>query len=163
MRFHTRSAKDSATGNGIAVLKASSITTVDDDMSTMGVGVWLGSDVGVNVAAVAGVDVTVLGTPVDEPETVCNAGVANDATTRVEAGLATGAVVAVGSLLVATMMDVGVTEFNESGVESDSAQPKNPASMSKDAAKVTVRYRKNMGMGKLFNQVSVIQSHTILH
>ena len=63
-----------------------------------------------------------------------------------EAGLVAGTAVTVGALLVATVVDAGVTEFNASGVESDSAQPKNPANVSRDATKVTVRCRKSMGM-----------------
>lgn len=97
------------------------------------------------VAAIA-----VLGISVDTLTDVCDTGVGDDTSTRVEAGSVTGSVVAVGSLLVAGVVDAGVTEFNESGVESDSEQPNNPANMSRDVAKVAVRRRKSIGMGKLF-------------
>ena len=92
------------------------------------------------------VSVTVLGMSVDGVEPTCNTGVGKDTAVRVEVGFVTCATVDVGPSIVATVVDAGVTEFNPSGVESDSAQPKNPANVSKDATKAIVRRRKSIGM-----------------
>lgn len=92
------------------------------------------------------VSVTVLGISVDGVETACNTGVGKNTAVRVEVGFVTCATVDVGPSIVATVVDAGVTEFNASGVESDSAQPKNPANVSRNVAKVTVRRRKSIGI-----------------
>lgn len=131
----------------MTALKADSITAVvDDTTKAIGVGVWAVSDAAVGIAAIVVVSVTVLGMSVDGVEPTCNTGVGKDTAVRVEVGFATCATVDVGSSIVATVVDAGVTEFNVSGVESDSAQPKNPANVSRNMEKVIVRRRKSMGM-----------------